>query len=124
LLGPVSLVLVSLALAACGKHEPAAPVDEEAELFKNACARCHGPEGTGGPPDMLGNPGPKNFTDVAFQSAITDAQIHGAIENGNRGMPSFGPVLTPRQIDLMVRHVRKLGAAAVDGSPGHPASAP
>ena len=97
---------------ACGKSPSRPSEDEGGELFHNACARCHGPDGTGGPPDSFGNPGPKNFTEPAFQSATTDAKIVNTIENGNRGMPAFGAVLTPEQIKLLLAHVRKLGPAA------------
>ncbi len=96
---------------ACSKTGESARAPDE-ELFHNVCARCHGQDGTGGPPDSLGNPGPKNFTDPAFQRSMTDAQLRDAIENGNRGMPAFGAVLTPAQLDMMVALVRRFGAPA------------
>jgi len=104
--------------------------DPEEELFHNACARCHGPDGTGGPPDPLGNPGPKNFTDPAFQRSMTDDQLRNAILNGNRGMPAFGAVLTPAQVTMMIAHVRKLdstrpaGTVASGASPSSVPSSP
>jgi mono/diheme cytochrome c family protein len=107
MLGRAPLVCSLVVLAAC-KGAPTPPADEEAALFHNVCARCHGQDGTGGPPDPLGNPGPKNFTDPAFQRSMTDAQLRNAIENGNRGMPAFGAVLTDAQIKLMIGHIRKL----------------
>jgi mono/diheme cytochrome c family protein len=91
---------------------PTTLAQEEADIFHNVCARCHGQDGTGGPPDSLGNPGPKNFTDPMFQRSMTDAQIKNAIENGNRAMPAFGAVFTPAQIDMLVAHVRKFGPAS------------
>jgi mono/diheme cytochrome c family protein len=102
----VLLLFVALLLACRGGESP--PQNEEENLFHNVCARCHGHDGTGGPPDPLGNPGPKNFTDPAFQRSMTDAQFRSAIENGNRGMPAFGAVLTKAQIDLMIKHIRGL----------------
>jgi mono/diheme cytochrome c family protein len=123
------LSLVGLLLAAaCGKTTRSAPAKEEADIFHNVCARCHGKDGTGGPPDSLGNPGPKNFTDPAFQSSMTDAQIRNTIENGHRAMPAFGAVFTPAQIDMLVAHVRKfapVSAASSTPSSGarvHPAA--
>ncbi len=103
---------LAVSLGACGKNVPSSPANEEEELFHNACSRCHGQDGTGGPPDSLGHPGPRNFTDPAFQSTRTDAQLRTAIENGNSGMPAFGPVLTPKQLDLMIAHVRKFDPRA------------
>jgi mono/diheme cytochrome c family protein len=102
-------LLLLLACAACGKSPDTTPAQQEEETFHNVCARCHGQDGTGGPPDSLGNPGPKNFTDLAFQRSMTDAQLKNAIENGNRGMPAFGAVFTPTQVDLLVAHVRRFG---------------
>ena len=73
-------------------------------------------------PDPLGNPGPKNFTDPAFQRSMTDAQLKVAIENGNRGMPAFGAVLTPKQISLMIEaYIRKLDSSIKPSPlPAHP----
>lgn len=107
-----------LLVVACGKPTPPTPGHEGEELFHNVCARCHGQDGTGGPPDSLGHPGPKNFTDPAFQRSMTDAQIRNAIENGNRGMPAFGAVFTPQQLDWLVAEVRKKGPAAKPGDGG------
>jgi len=113
------------------KGAPSDPVNEEEDLFHNVCARCHGRDGTGGPPDPLGNPGPKNFTDPVFQRSMTDAQLRNAIENGNRGMPAFGAVFTPKQIDMLVGHVRKFDpsrkaapAGSSSGASGSDGSAP
>jgi len=106
---PFISVALLLALAACQKGPEKTPAEQEEDTFHNVCARCHGQDGTGGPPDSLGNPGPKNFTDITFQRSMTDAQIKNAIENGNRGMPAFGAVFTPAQIGLLVAHVRRFG---------------
>ncbi len=107
--------LATLALAtvvACHDGGKGVQRSEDDEIFHNVCARCHGPDGTGGPPDPLGNPGPKNFTDPAFQASVTDAQIKNAIENGNRGMPAFGAVFTPAEVNLLVRRVRRFAPHA------------
>jgi mono/diheme cytochrome c family protein len=104
-----------VALAACKGSGPSTPRNEEEDLFHNVCARCHGADGTGGPPDPLGNPGPKNFTDPVFQRSMTDEQLRNAIENGNRGMPAFGAALTPAQVSLMIAHVRKLDSSLKHG---------
>jgi mono/diheme cytochrome c family protein len=109
----ISVVPLALVLLGCGKNPELTPAEQEEATFHNVCARCHGQDGTGGPPDSLGNPGPKNFTDPKFQLSMTDAQIKNAIENGNRGMPAFGPVFTPPQIELLVAHVRRFGASGM-----------
>jgi hypothetical protein len=117
-------LIVAVASAACGKAEPGPPGHEEEELFHNVCARCHGKDGTGGPPDSLGNPGPKNFTDPVFQSSTTDSQIRNTIINGNRGMPAFGAVLTPAQLDMLVHHVRAFDPARRNAPAASASAAP
>jgi mono/diheme cytochrome c family protein len=108
----MGVACVVLLLLGCSKGPPPSPETEEEDLFHTACVRCHGKDGTGGPPDSLGHPGPRNFTDPAFQRSRTDDQLRLAIEDGNRGMPAFGAVLTPRQIDMMIAHVRKFDTSA------------
>ncbi len=126
----VVVVVLAAALLGCGKGGDSPPQNnsnnnkEEENLFHNVCARCHGLDGTGGPPDPLGNPGPKNFTDPAFQRSMTDAQLRSAIENGNRGMPAFGAVLTKAQIDLMIKHVRGLDPSRPGAAPSASAGSP
>jgi mono/diheme cytochrome c family protein len=115
-LSVIHMLVPLLACAACGKAESSVPGHEEQELFHNVCARCHGQDGTGGPPDSLGHPGPKNFTDPTFQKSMTDEQIKNTIINGNRGMPAFGAVLTPAQLDLLVHHVRGFDPATKGGT--------
>ena len=116
-----AFAVVALVLTGC-KEGSGKERDPEDELFHNACARCHGPDGTGGPPDPLGNPGPKNFTDPAFQRSMTDDQLRNAIMNGNRGMPAFGAVLTPAQVTMMLAHVRKLDSTRAAAIPSASAS--
>jgi mono/diheme cytochrome c family protein len=110
------LVGLAVALSACGKGAPNAVADDGDEIFRTACVRCHGPDGTGGPPDPLGNPGPRNFTERSFQTGITDERIRGTIQNGKRGMPAFGAVFTPSQLDKLVARVRAFGPPPRDAS--------
>jgi mono/diheme cytochrome c family protein len=118
--GLVGVVLAAgLCSVACGKGPN--PVAEDGdEIFRTACARCHGPLGTGGPPDPLGNPGPRDFTQARFQDSITDVGIRHTIENGKRGMPAFGAVFTPVQLDKLVIRVRAFGPEKPDASAQRP----
>jgi len=53
------------------------------EMFKSRCATCHGTEGKGnGPGAITLNPKPRNYTDKAWQSAVTDEQIRKTIVYG------------------------------------------
>jgi cytochrome c oxidase cbb3-type subunit 3 len=97
--------LLCLALIGCKKSEAATM--ETKQLFASTCARCHGPEGTGGLPLFDGGPSPRNFHDHAFQMDRTDEQLKQTIKNGKgTGMPAFGAVLNDDQIAGLVLQVR------------------
>lgn len=77
------------------------------ELFASTCARCHGADGTGGPPVSDGGPTPRNFHDHEFQRARTDEQLKLTIMNGKgTAMPAFGAAYTDAQIAQLVLYVR------------------
>jgi len=71
-----------------------------------ACARCHGAEGTGGPPLASGQ-APRNFHDAAFQASRSDDDLRATIRGGKPpGMPSFAAVFSDRELDLLVAQIR------------------
>lgn len=95
--------------AGCSKAS-ADSLPDAAPLFASTCARCHGPDGKGGPPTGPGQPAPRNLTDPAFQAARSDAELRAVITGGKGGvMPAFGAVYSAEQIDALVAHVRRLG---------------
>ena len=103
------LVLVLAAFVAlcsgCKKSE-AAPLQGQ-ELFVNACSRCHGAGGGGGPPVFAGGPVPRNFRDSDFQLSRTDEQLKMTIKSGKgTGMPPFGNMFDDAQLEALVAHVR------------------
>lgn len=103
------VLLFVLASLACGGCEKKASADRASgqHLFSSTCARCHGPDGTGGLPLFDGGPSPRNFHDRTFQASHTDEQIKLTIVNGKGiGMPPFGTTFTDAQLDALVAHVR------------------
>jgi mono/diheme cytochrome c family protein len=94
--------LVSLAALSCSKSsaetqsEPAAeatavPAEaavvssgvEAKRLYTGRCAVCHGEKGTGdGPGAAALDPKPRNYTDAAWQSSVTDEQLSKVIVQG------------------------------------------
>ncbi|MBX3190865.1 MAG: c-type cytochrome [Labilithrix sp.] len=102
----------ALTLGAFGcKRSAAATSSEGADLFANACARCHGADGSGGLPLFEGGPSPRDLRDPAFQRSHGDPQIRMTIVNGKgSGMPPFGATFTDAQLDALVAHVRALEA--------------
>lgn len=99
------LVVAPLSCSKAAADEPIAG----APLFASTCARCHGVEGTGGPPLGDGQPAPRNLTDPAFHAARTDAQLAETIKAGKGGfMPPFREVYSDAQVEALVAHVRSL----------------
>ncbi|HWE87705.1 MAG TPA: c-type cytochrome [Terracidiphilus sp.] len=107
------LSLASVALAGCnlpGKPatEPEVPRPEAVvsfdRLYGQNCAGCHGADGSHGPATDLANP--------EYQAMVDDNTLRTVISNGVKGslMPGFsldsGGMLTPRQIDAIVRGMR------------------
>jgi mono/diheme cytochrome c family protein len=82
-----------------------------AALFSKNCAVCHGPDGKGN--KSTGTP---DFTDPAFQKAVSAGAMRTAIEKGKGIMPAWSGKLTPEQISSLVTYVRSF-------APGSNASA-
>ena len=108
---PLSLILVLSAVAFLASsawlESAAQPAKgkgaggEAAALYTKHCAKCHLEDGKG-----LESLSPPNFTDAKWQSAHTDAELAKNIRNGQGAMPAFKDVLTPAQINALVKHIR------------------
>jgi cytochrome c oxidase cbb3-type subunit 3 len=108
----LALVVMTSAIAlpsmGCRKSASAGAPQEGRALFASTCARCHGENGTGGLPLWDGGPQPRNFCEHGFHTSMTDDQIRQTIVSGKgMGMPAFGAVFTPAQLDALVAHVRQ-----------------
>jgi mono/diheme cytochrome c family protein len=85
-----------------------------AELYRAACAACHGLDGTGSPQSVIGfeDLAPPDFTDCAFGTVEPDgdwlavAHSGGPARGFDRRMPAFGEVLTEAQILSVISHLR------------------
>jgi cbb3-type cytochrome c oxidase subunit III len=75
-----------------------------AAVYKKHCANCHGEDGKG-----LETLQPPDFTDGKWQSENTNKAIADGIRNGKGVMPGFKDVLSPAQVNSMVRYVRAFG---------------
>jgi cbb3-type cytochrome c oxidase subunit III len=70
-------------------------------VYKKHCANCHSEDGKG-----LETLQPPDFTDGKWQAENTDKAIADGIRNGKGVMPAFKDVLSPAQVNSMVRYVR------------------
>lgn len=112
---PFSLIIVFIALAifiSVSNRDSAASVQTAGkaksgvnEVYKKHCANCHREDGKG-----LETLQPPDFTDAKWQAENTDKDIAEGIRNGKGVMPSFKEVLTPAQVNSMVRYVRGFAA--------------
>jgi hypothetical protein len=82
-------------------------------IFRAACSTCHGVDGRGGSPSLMGFSDPvPDFTDCDFAAREPDSDWVGiAYEGGpSRGfsefMPAFQGALTVDQVQLAVNHIR------------------
>jgi cytochrome c553 len=93
------------------------PVEEARTTFKTVCATCHGEDGTGnGPGAAALTPKPRNYTDKAWQSSVTDDQIRqtilmgGAAVGKSPAMPAQPQLKEkPEVVAQLVRIVRTFG---------------
>jgi mono/diheme cytochrome c family protein len=87
-------------------HLAAAQADGQ-KLYDSACAKCHGPDGTGN--TVVGKAvGAKDLNSPEAKK-LTDAEIHAQIDQGKGNMPPFGGTLNKAQIDSLIPIVREFG---------------
>lgn len=120
----VLAMVVHAALVGCGgkKPEPGVqpPVPRDTigvadldslgdKVYAERCALCHGPQGKGDGPGAAGmDPKPRNHTDGSYMKTRTDAQLLEVIRHGKGGMPGWEGILTDREIQAALVHVRSL----------------
>jgi mono/diheme cytochrome c family protein len=102
---PGKAVSSSKTPTAAGGGAPADPlVAEGAELFKQFCVQCHGPQGNG-----KGSRKGPSLQAPALKYGRTPAGIGSSIRDGRpEGMPSFSHVVTPRQLEALTAYVMSL----------------
>ena len=102
----LKLALAALALsgAACsaGGAAPSAR-DRTAGLYKQNCAACHGPDGSGRQVGTVTVPSIRDGRAASY----TDERLFRQIYDGGRGMPPFKYTLDDDQIKDLARFVRE-----------------
>lgn len=85
----------------------------ESDLYRSACAACHGLDGKGAPRTTTGfDTRLPDFTDCGFTTIETDVDWNAVVHGGgparalNRMMPAFGEALSRDQIQSVIDHLR------------------
>ena len=113
--GPILAAAVLFAAGCSDPTGPERPLDG-AVLYRQHCARCHGPDGRGVPQV----PGVRDLTDARVIGNLRNDQIKMAIRMGKPPrMPAFGDRFTDAALEVLVAYVRSLAEGA-----GPPAEAP
>jgi mono/diheme cytochrome c family protein len=107
---------VPLAVVFGQERNPSTARTETGEqIFKSACAACHGPDGRGTAKEIAGFEKPRTFPDFTAcdqttpepDTAWTDVITHGGPSRGfSEIMPSFGEALTSKQIADVIAFMR------------------
>lgn len=110
--------LVTLAaLAAFTTFSPITPVGADAlQDFQFYCSQCHGLEGKGDGPNVTKDfpVSPRNFTNSAEMSKLSDADLKNVILDGGPAvskspmMPPWGKTLSEEQVAGLIQHLRTL----------------
>jgi len=86
------------------------------QLYNKYCAVCHGSEGKGDGFNAFNlEPRPRDFTDLKYMNALSDARLVETIMRGGRGvnhsplMPTWGGRLNDGDAAYIVSFVRYLG---------------
>jgi mono/diheme cytochrome c family protein len=92
-----------------------AVLERGAQLYKSNCAVCHGDQGRGdGPAASALKPPPRDHTDRAYMSTITDEDMAKTITIGgvlkNKPLMPGTPQIKGADLDALVAYVRSLSA--------------
>lgn len=101
----VSTLAIGLTTNAFAKGDKA----KGKKVYEMNCATCHGATGKGdGVAAAALNPKPNNFSKGKFKYGSTDADLAKTIKNGKGPMPPWGSILSAKDIDDVVAHIRSL----------------
>jgi len=101
------LLAAALGLAGCSPAE-----DPGARVFRKKCSACHGVDGAGRTRFAEGRPY-ADLTDGKWRHGRDREALRRLVAEGDprSTMPPFEGTLTPAEIDAVVEHALRLGAA-------------
>ena len=93
-------------------------------IYAASCAACHGDSGKGDGPDASTlNAMPVDFSDQAYMSQISAAEMFAAISQGAGEMPAFADQLSEDERWAVTAYLRRLSFAVEEAAAAPPAEA-
>lgn len=83
------------------------PAEEGKRLYMNACANCHGPDGSASALRQM-MPRIGDLTSAELHERLSDAELTELIARGRQQMPGFGQVFNAEQVEAIVAYTRTL----------------
>src|SRR5688572_12552887 len=109
-----AILMLSLGAGATSAAAQTASLNSDAELYKNACAACHGPDGRGTAGTLLGFDTPlPDFTDCSFSTVEPDEDWMAVSHDGgparafDRRMPAFGDAMADDELQRVLDYIRR-----------------
>jgi mono/diheme cytochrome c family protein len=103
-----AIALISLSLFAWPR--PAVAQSDGQKLYDTNCAKCHGPDGSGG--TAVGKAVGAKDLRSAEAKKLTDAEIFTQIDQGKGNMPPFSGTLNKAQINSLIPILREFSKKA------------
>ena len=116
------MTLGTLVLVAALRAQAADP-EEGKKLYMQYCSSCHGQSGKGdGPASAALNPKPRDHTDNAYMSQLSEDHVFKVIKEGGASvgksplMPPWGPSLKDDQIKDVMAYLQVLCQCKFSGT--------
>jgi len=107
----VSCGVAATLLPSCQTPRERSAVQRGQAAFGRICSGCHGFDGKGGTRVGFAVP-PRDLTDPAFHSSVTDEDILFTLRNGKGQMPAFAALLPENEQLELVAYIRSLNGKA------------
>ncbi len=108
-----AMLILALAAGSTPAAAQTAPAKSGKALYHAACAACHGPDGRGTTPTLVGFDTPiPDFTDCSFSTVEPDEDWMAVSHDGgpargfHRRMPAFGDAMTDDELQWVLDYVR------------------
>ncbi len=100
------LTVTTLSLMIASVPEKVMAASDAGSMYKEKCALCHGPDGSGKTPTGTALKAKDLRSDEVQKQS--DADLIEVVSKGRNKMPAFGQKFKPEQIHELIEYVRQL----------------